>query len=65
MSAGQRQLVSFARAFLADPNVLILDEATSSLDAPTEAMVQEGLEDYWQADLIYHCSPVIHGDDCR
>lgn len=45
MSAGQRQLVSFARAFLADPNVLILDEATSSLDAPTEAMVQEGLEE--------------------
>lgn len=45
MSAGQRQLVSFARAFLADPNVLILDEATSSLDAPTEALVQEGLEE--------------------
>lgn len=45
MSAGQRQLVSFARAFLADPNVLILDEATSSLDAPTEAMVQEGLQE--------------------
>lgn len=45
MSAGQRQLVSFARAFLADPNVLILDEATSSLDAPTEAMVQDGLQE--------------------
>jgi len=45
MSAGQRQLVSFARAFLADPNVLILDEATSSLDAPTEALVQEGLQE--------------------
>lgn len=45
MSAGQRQLVSFARAFLADPTVLILDEATSSLDAPTEALVQRGLEE--------------------
>lgn len=44
MSAGQRQMVSFARAFLADPTVLILDEATSSLDAPTEAVVQDGLE---------------------
>lgn len=44
MSAGQRQMVSFARAFLADPTVLILDEATSSLDAPTEAVLQEGLK---------------------
>ncbi|HEY4556611.1 MAG TPA: ABC transporter ATP-binding protein [Enteractinococcus sp.] len=45
MSAGQRQMISFGRAFLADPTVLILDEATSSLDAPTEAIVQEGLEE--------------------
>ncbi|GAA1821018.1 ABC transporter ATP-binding protein [Nesterenkonia flava] len=44
LSAGQRQLISFARAFLADPAVLILDEATSSLDLPSEALVQEGLE---------------------
>ena len=43
LSAGQRQLVSFARAFLADPALLILDEATSSLDVPGEALVQEGL----------------------
>ncbi|UOE43358.1 ABC transporter ATP-binding protein [Agromyces larvae] len=43
LSAGQRQLVSFARAFLADPAVLILDEATSSLDLPSEALVQRGL----------------------
>ncbi|QCU77332.1 ABC transporter ATP-binding protein [Citricoccus sp. SGAir0253] len=44
LSAGQRQLVSFARAFLADPAVLILDEATSSLDLPSERLVQSGLE---------------------
>lgn len=44
VSAGQRQLISFARAFLADPAVLILDEATSSLDIPSERMVQEGLQ---------------------
>ena len=43
LSAGQRQLVSFARAFLADPRVLILDEATSSLDIPTERLVQHAL----------------------
>ncbi|SCG14263.1 ABC-type multidrug transport system, ATPase and permease component [Micromonospora echinofusca] len=43
LSAGQRQLVAFARAFLADPTVLILDEATSSLDVPTERLVQHAL----------------------
>ncbi|TCC36461.1 ABC transporter ATP-binding protein [Kribbella speibonae] len=43
LSAGQRQLVAFARAFIADPGVLILDEATSSLDVPSERMVQRAL----------------------
>lgn len=43
VSSGQRQLISFARAFLASPAVLILDEATSSLDIPSERMVQAGL----------------------
>ena len=43
VSAGQRQLISFARAFLADPAVLILDEATASLDIPSERLVQLGL----------------------
>ena len=44
VSAGQRQLISFARAFLANPAVLILDEATSSLDIPSERLVQYGLK---------------------
>lgn len=44
LSAGQRQLVSFARAFLADPTVLILDEATSSMDLPSERLVQAALD---------------------
>lgn len=44
LSAGQRQLVAFARAFLADPAVLILDEATSSLDVPSERLVQQALQ---------------------
>jgi ABC-type multidrug transport system fused ATPase/permease subunit len=43
LSAGQRQLVAFCRAFLADPAVLILDEATSSLDIPSERLVQRAL----------------------
>jgi ATP-binding cassette subfamily B protein len=44
VSAGQRQLISFARAFLADPAVLILDEATASLDIPSERLVQRALQ---------------------
>lgn len=44
VSAGQRQLISFARAFLADPAVLILDEATSSLDIPSERLIQNALQ---------------------
>jgi ATP-binding cassette subfamily B protein len=44
VSAGQRQLISFARAFIANPTVLILDEATASLDIPSERLVQHGLK---------------------
>ena len=40
----QRQLISFARALLADPKILILDEATSSIDTETEILLQEGLK---------------------
>jgi len=43
LSVGQRQLVCFTRAFLADPRILILDEATSSIDAVTEARLQKAL----------------------
>jgi len=45
LSTGQRQLVSFARALLADPRILILDEATSAVDAYTESIIQESLEE--------------------
>ena len=44
LSAGQRQLISFARTLLSDPKVLILDEATSSIDTQTEMLLQEGLD---------------------
>jgi ATP-binding cassette subfamily B multidrug efflux pump len=45
VSAGQRQLLTIARAFLADPAVLVLDEATSSVDTRTEALVQKAMEE--------------------
>ena len=54
LSAGQRQLIAFARAFLADPAVLILDEATSSLDIPSERMVQRAL-----ASVLAHRTAVV------
>ncbi len=44
LSQGQRQLVAFARTLLSDPKILVLDEATSSIDAKTERLVQQGLQ---------------------
>ncbi|MFW9993061.1 MAG: ABC transporter ATP-binding protein [Candidatus Odinarchaeota archaeon] len=44
LSTGQRQLVSFARALVSDPKILILDEATASVDAYTESLIQDGIE---------------------
>ncbi|MCY3884083.1 MAG: ABC transporter ATP-binding protein [Gammaproteobacteria bacterium] len=53
LSAGQKQLISIARAVLADPQVLILDEATSSVDTATEQHIQQGLENLLQNRLCF------------
>ena len=45
-SVGERQLISFARAVAFDPEVLVLDEATSSVDTASERLIQEGLKDF-------------------
>ena len=60
LSQGQRQLISFARALLADPRILILDEATSSIDTQTELLVQKGLEQLLWKDLLCHSTPSVH-----
>jgi ATP-binding cassette subfamily B protein/subfamily B ATP-binding cassette protein MsbA len=66
LSVGQRQLVSFARALLADPRILILDEATSSVDTQTEHQIQRALERLLKgrtAFVIAHrLSTVINAD---
>ena len=53
LSQGQRQLISIARAAAADPPVMILDEATSSIDTRTEAIVQRGMDALMQGRTVF------------
>lgn len=70
LSQGQKQLISFARTLLADPKILILDEATSSIDAKTEKLLQEGLNNLLKGrtsfiiahrlSTIRHCDKIMY-----
>jgi ATP-binding cassette subfamily B multidrug efflux pump len=66
LSVGQRQLIAFARALLADPRILILDEATSSVDTQTERIIQEGLslllKDRTSFVIAHRLSTVVNAD---
>ena len=67
LSAGQRQLISFARAAIADPPVLVLDEATSSIDTETEIILQKGLNELLKGRtsfIIAHRLSTIKNSSC-
>ncbi len=67
LSAGQRQLISFARAVLANPKILILDEATAAIDTETEILLQKGLSEMLKGRtsfIIAHRLSTIRNADC-
>ena len=67
LSAGQRQLISFARALLENPAILILDEATSSIDTETEILLQKGLNKLLEGRtsfIIAHRLSTIKNANC-
>ena len=66
LSIGQRQLLAFARTMVSDPRILILDEATSSIDSHTELLVQEGIQKLLEnrtSFVIAHRLSTIRGAD--
>lgn len=79
ISQGQRQLLAIARAFAADPKILILDEATSNVDTRTERAIQGGMQRIMQnrtsiviahrlstiRDTLYNCAYAFFADSCR
>ena len=67
LSQGQRQLIAIARAAVADPPVMILDEATSSIDTRTERLVQNGMDALMKGRTVFviaHRLSTIQNSDC-
>ena len=67
LSQGQRQLIAIARAAVADPPVMILDEATSSIDTRTEKLVQDGMDALMKGRTVFviaHRLSTIQNSDC-
>ena len=66
LSQGEKQLVAFARTLLSDPAILILDEATSSIDTQTEKLLQEGIQEMlkgWTSIIVAHRLSTIKNCD--
>ena len=67
LSQGQRQLIAIARAAVADPPVLVMDEATSSIDTHTESLVQEGMDRLMEGRTVFviaHRLSTVRNSNC-